>query len=145
MDSSTERSINSDGLTPSIPSSKGTCSQTFIRQIYEWCSENLVVQSFFIWVSYEKPSSSYRTLLCSGKAAGEIWNWSLLGVTGLKKVYPRTGGVYSCVISAIRIINSWLFHFAGYNFDIGKRWISLSQNSQQIFLKVMILSFTELG
>ena len=30
---------------------------TFYREMYKWC--NLVVQSFFVWISYEKPSSLY--------------------------------------------------------------------------------------
>ena len=35
----------------------------------------------FVWVSYEKPNSSYAVwCYISGEAAGEIWDWSLLGV-----------------------------------------------------------------
>ena len=31
---------------------------TFYGEIYEWCNENLVVQSFFVWWSYKKQSYS---------------------------------------------------------------------------------------
>ena len=64
-----------------LPSSKTTFSQPSQREMYKWGSEN--------W-QYNHPSSGYamksqvlHTVWCniSGEAAGEIWNWSLLGVT----------------------------------------------------------------
>ena len=49
-----------------------------IAQIYS-------VWSSFIWVSYEKPSSSY-CVWCNicGEAGGEIFSWSPFGVKGVK-------------------------------------------------------------
>ena len=46
------------GLTPFTPNFKKYILPTFYRELYKWWIENLLVQSFFIWVSYEKPSSS---------------------------------------------------------------------------------------
>ena len=46
-------------LTLPLPSSKSTFSQPFKQKMYKWGSWELVVWSSFIWVSYEKPSSSY--------------------------------------------------------------------------------------
>ena len=44
---------------PRPPNFKKYILPTVYKEMYKWCNENLVVQSFFIWVSYEKPRSSY--------------------------------------------------------------------------------------
>ena len=52
-----------------------------------------VVQSSFIWVSCEKPRSPYCVMLYFlGEAAGEILNWSLLGVKVLLITYCSSSG-----------------------------------------------------
>ena len=51
-------------LTLSLPRSKRTFSQPFVEKTYKWYYENLVIQSFFVWLSYEKPSSSYWVMSC---------------------------------------------------------------------------------
>ena len=45
-------------INPFTPKFKKYILPTFHTEMYKWCNENLVVQSFFIWVSYEKPNSS---------------------------------------------------------------------------------------
>ena len=67
-------------LTLSLPSSKSTFSQPFKREMY---SKNCLYNHLSSVKAVK--TQVLHTVLCyiSGEAAGEIWNWSLLGVKGL--------------------------------------------------------------
>ena len=86
-----------DEFHPSTPKFKKHILPNIYREMYKRCSENLVVRSFFIWISH--------TVWCniSGEAAGEIWDWSLLGVKVLKKGWWSHLYVESFLITAFAV------------------------------------------
>ena len=63
----------------------------------------LVVQSSFIWVSYEKPNSSLWWNI--SRAARTIWNWSLLGVKGLNAAAVILVSCEAALLLLYRIIS----------------------------------------
>ena len=46
-------------INPFTPKLKKYILSTFWREMYKWGSENWYKNHLLIWVSYEKPSSSY--------------------------------------------------------------------------------------
>ena len=69
-----------DSITLSLPSSKSTFSQTSHWETHMWCIVR-IGNIIIFHVSQVMKIQVLRTVWCyiSGEAAGEIWNWSLLG------------------------------------------------------------------
>ena len=51
-----------DGINPFNPKLKKYILPTVSRELYKWDSENWNKNHLSIWVSYEKPSSSYGVM-----------------------------------------------------------------------------------
>ena len=54
--------IESDNINPFNPKLKKYILPTVSRELYKWDSENWYKNHLSIWVSYEKPSSSYGVM-----------------------------------------------------------------------------------
>ena len=102
--------------------------------MYKWGSENWYKNHLSIWVSYEKPSSSY-TVWCNmtGEATGEIWTWSLLGVKVFKSSITKAAQLLIYYFNLYQYWNNiapyyqywtiWIsYDFLGIMLELGFGW-----------------------
>ena len=105
-------------LTLSLPSSTRTFSEPFKEQ----CIRE-VVRSGSIIILHPSKAMKSHTMWCNitSEAAGEIWNWSLLGVKGLK---PWPNGPPSSSQIEPRSQRRWSVSFGH---PLGLSWLELNR------------------
>ena len=81
--------VQSKGLSfnPFTPKFKTYILPTFYREMYEWCSENWWLIIFHLSKLWKAKFFIMCDVIFRGKAAGEIWHWSLLGGKVLTRDY----------------------------------------------------------